>query len=260
MLAQRADRQAPFSRRDLGRLLVASGLLVLAMTAIFAVDIIPNRIDVGIGQVATADILAPRAITYTSDILTAQTRDAARKAVEPQYDFTPDKASAVARQQALAFARVVAPVDNAFDPSVSVEADRIVLLETAIPGLSDEARANLMALPLTRWAEVRKESARILDQLEASELRDADLAEVRARLAGRILGGLNEPSASSPRRSWRRSSWRTRTSIRPRPTALATVPPRRSRRRSWRSARARRSCARATGSPPRRSSRSRRSA
>ncbi|MGZ8528230.1 MAG: hypothetical protein ACXWWR_05490, partial [Candidatus Limnocylindrales bacterium] len=191
MLAQRTDRQAPFSRRDLGRLLVASGLLVLAMTAIFAVDIIPSRIEVGIGDVATADILAPRAITYTSDILTAQTRDAARKSVESQYDYTPDKASAGARQQALAFARVVAPVDNAFDPSVA-EADRIVLLETAIPGLSDEARANLMALPLTRWAEVRKESARILDQLESSELRDADLAEVRARLAGRILGGLNE--------------------------------------------------------------------
>ena len=190
MLAQRADRQAPFSRRDLGRLLVASVLLVLAMTAIFAVDIIPNRIDVGIGDVAPADILAPRAITYTSDILTAQTRDAARKAVEPQYDFTPDKASAVARSK-IRLATVITLVDNAFDPSVT-EADRIVLLETAIAGLSDEARANLMALPLTRWAEVRKESARILDQLESSELRDADLAEVRARLAGRILGGLNE--------------------------------------------------------------------
>ncbi|MEO8228550.1 MAG: HDIG domain-containing metalloprotein [Chloroflexota bacterium] len=191
MLAQRADQQASFSRPDLGRLLVAAGLLVLAMTAIFAVDIIPSRIDIKVGDVATTDILAPRTITYTSTILTAQTREAARKAVAPQYDFTPDKASAVARQQALAFARVVAPVDNAFDPSVP-EAQRITLLETAIPGLSDEARANLMALPLSRWADVRKENARILEQLESSELRDADLAEVRTRLAGRILGGLTE--------------------------------------------------------------------
>ena len=191
MLAQRIDSQAPFSRRDLGRLLVASGLLVLAMTAIFAVAIIPNRIDVGVGQVATTDILAPRAITYTSAILTAQTRDAARKAVPPQYDYTPDKASAVARQQSLAFNRIVAPVDNAFDPAVP-ETERITLLETAIPGLSDEARANLLSLPLTRWAAVRKESARILDQLESNELRDADVAEVRVRLAGRILGGLSE--------------------------------------------------------------------
>ncbi len=191
MLAQRADQQAPFSRPDLPRLLIASGLLVLAMTAIFAVDIIPDRIDAQVGDVAATDILAPRAITYTSAILTTETRDAARKAVPPQYDYTPDKASAVARQQAIAFGRVVAPVDSAFDPSVS-EAERITLLETAIPGLSDEARANLMALPLSRWAELRRESARILEQLESSELRDADVAEVRSRLAGRILGGLNE--------------------------------------------------------------------
>jgi membrane-associated HD superfamily phosphohydrolase len=191
MLAQRAEQQAPFSRRDLGRLFVASGLLVLVMTTIFAVDIIPNQIDVGIGDVAATDILAPRTITYTSNILTAQTRDAARKAVEPQYDYTPDKASAVARQQALAFARVVAPVDKAYEPTVS-EADRNVLLQTAVPSLTDDARASLMALTPSRWTEVRKESARILDQLETDELRDDNLAEIRTRLAGRILGGLNE--------------------------------------------------------------------
>ncbi len=114
-----------------------------------------------------------------------------RAAVAPQYDFTPDKAAAVVRQQGLAFDRLVAPVDNAFDVATA-EADRIALLETALPGLTDESRANLMALPLSRWTAIRTESARILDQLESNELRDADLAEVRSRLAGRILGGLNE--------------------------------------------------------------------
>ena len=59
MLAQRADRADPqpsFSRHDLGRLLVASGLLVLVLTAIFAVDIVPTRVDVAVGEVAKADI------------------------------------------------------------------------------------------------------------------------------------------------------------------------------------------------------------
>ncbi|HSS35778.1 MAG TPA: HDIG domain-containing protein, partial [Patescibacteria group bacterium] len=194
MLAQRADRADPqpsFSRNDLGRLLIASGLLVLVLTAIFAVDIFPSRVDVAVGDVAKADVLAPRAITYTSDLQTKAARDAASAAVAPQYDFTPDKAAAVVRQQGAAFDRVVAPVDRAFDVATP-DADRVALLETALPGLTDESRANLMALPLSRWTAIRTESSRILDQLESNELRDADLAEVRSRLAGRILGGLNE--------------------------------------------------------------------
>ncbi len=191
MLAQRVDRQAPFARRDLGRLFVASALLVMAMTAIFALDIIPTRIDAQVGQVATSDILAPRALSYTSAILTLEARDAARTAVAPQYDFTPDKAAAVARQQAAAFDRQVTAVDTAFDAAVP-EADRLPLLESALPALSDEARATLLALPLARWSTIRAEGARILDQLESAELRDADLADIRIRLAGRILGGLTE--------------------------------------------------------------------
>jgi putative nucleotidyltransferase with HDIG domain len=194
MLAQRpdrADRQPTFSRSDLSRLLVASGLLVLALTAIFAVDIVPSRVDVKLGEVAKADILAPRALTYTSAIQTQAARDAARNQVDPQYDFTPDKAAAVVRQQTAALERLTAPVDNAFDPATA-EAARIAILETALPGLTDASRANLMALPLTRWPVIRDESAKILEQLESSELRDSDLAVVRTRLAGRILGGLNQ--------------------------------------------------------------------
>jgi cyclic-di-AMP phosphodiesterase PgpH len=194
VLAQRqdrADRSPSFSRRDLTRLLAASGLLILALTAIFAVDIIPNGPDVKVGDVASADIVAPRAITYTSDILTAQARKAASAAVPPQYDFTNDKASAVARQQAIVFQRVVSPVDTAEDPGTSAE-DRTALLETALPELSDGSRAFLMALSPTRWPAIKAECARILDQLETTELRDADLADLRTRLAGRILGGLNE--------------------------------------------------------------------
>ena len=118
MLAQRVDRATPFSRRDLGRLLVASALLVLALTAIFAIDIIPTPVEVKVGDVARADVVAPRAITFTSTILTTEARDAARTGVDPQYDFTPDKASAAARQQALAFASQVEGVDAAFEPTV----------------------------------------------------------------------------------------------------------------------------------------------
>jgi putative nucleotidyltransferase with HDIG domain len=194
MLAQRHDRSLrdpSFSRRDLARLLVASGLLILALTAIFAIDIVPSRVAVSAGDIATTDILAPRAITYTSALRTQAAQDAARAAVSYQYDFTPDKAAAAARQQAAAFNLLVAPVDTAFDPGTS-EKDRLAVLETALPGLTDESRANLLALPLARWPTIRSQAAAILDQLESTELRDTQIAILRDRLPGMILGGLND--------------------------------------------------------------------
>ena len=194
MLAQRADRfdgQPSFSRRDLGRLLGASAVLILALTAIFVIDIVPSRVSVSAGDIASADILAPRAITYTSALQTQAAQDAARAAVSPQYDFSPGQAAATARQQAAAFNLLVAPVDTAFDPGTS-EKDRLAVLETALPGLSDESRANLLALPLARWPTIRSQAAAILDQLESTELRDSQIADLRARLQGMILGGLND--------------------------------------------------------------------
>ena len=67
--------------------------------------------------------LAPRAITYTSDLQTKAARDAASAAVAPQYDFTPDKAAAVAASRGPRSTGVVAPVDAAFDVATP-DADR----------------------------------------------------------------------------------------------------------------------------------------
>ncbi len=191
MLAQRADREAPFTRRDLGRLLVASALLILALTAIFSVDVIPNRVDLKVGDVARTDVLAPRTLTYQSAILTDQARTAARDGVAPQYDYTPEKATAVASQQGFTLTSTIAPIDAAFDVTVA-EKSRAELLKVALPGLTDAARATLVGLTVERWQVIRAESARVLDQLESNELKDSDLADVRARLSGRILGGLDE--------------------------------------------------------------------
>ena len=65
------------------------------MTSILAVDLSP-RFNLAAGDLAPADIRAPRAATFTNDILTQQARDAARAAVAPQYDYTSVKAIAIA--------------------------------------------------------------------------------------------------------------------------------------------------------------------
>ena len=115
MLAQRAERQAPFSRRDLGRLLVAAGLMRSSRWLRYSgSDIILTKVDVKIGDVATADTGAPRAHLRERRSSLARRVTSARALPSPLHDFTPEKASAVAREQALALTVVIAPVDAAF--------------------------------------------------------------------------------------------------------------------------------------------------
>ena len=65
----------------------------------------------------------------------------------------------------------------------------MALLEQAIPGLSSEQRATLVALTADRWTAIRTEAARVLDTLERTELRDTQVPLVRSGLAGRMSSG-----------------------------------------------------------------------
>ena len=82
------------------------------------------------------------------------------------------------------------PVDAAFSATLATASVRRALLKNAIPGLSDEAQATLLATTTDRWPAIRDEARRLLDQLERSELRDSDLDSTRGNLAGLVLGGL----------------------------------------------------------------------
>jgi putative nucleotidyltransferase with HDIG domain len=192
MLTQRAPALARFTRNDATRAVIAAAILVAAMTAILVIDILPQEsLQLQTGDLAPRDIVAPRAVTFESDVRTAAARQAARDAVPNQYDFTSDKAIAIAAEQQLEFDTRVDRVDAAFDLELTTE-DRQAFLETAVPSLPDGARATLISLDRARWAAVRAEAARVLDATLRTELKDDEVAEARTRLAGRMAGDLNE--------------------------------------------------------------------
>jgi putative nucleotidyltransferase with HDIG domain len=192
MLTQRPDSPARFTRRDVPRISVATGILVLALAAILGADIIPQQpLDVAIGQLASRDIVAPRAIDFESTVQTAAARAAASSAVPPQYTFTTENAIAIAAAQQLAFEARVSRIDTTFAADLSA-ANRKSLLETAVPSLTGGAKKTLVALDAARWAAVRTESARILDAILRTELRDTEVEETRTRLSGLMAGGLDE--------------------------------------------------------------------
>jgi len=144
-----------------------------------------------VGEVMREDLAAPRALSFESQTLTQEARSAARAAVPPQFDYTADNAIAIANEQASAFTERVRRVDTAFATDLSPE-ERAALLETAIPGLSDTTRASLQNLDAPRWAAIRTEAARVLDATLRTELRDTEVADTRATIAGRMGGDLDE--------------------------------------------------------------------
>ena len=195
MLTQRPSRSIPFTRHDAGRLFVAATLLIVALVGIFAVDIVPSGLGLTVGQIPKDDVVAPRTIQFTSDLQTEAARETASAAVPPQYDYTIAQGAAVADQQAAAFATEVAPVDAAFDASVTA-AQRAELLKSVLPDLSEAGRTTLEGLTSASWKAIRDEAARVLDVIERPELRDSDVATVRAGLASRILGTLTPDQKS----------------------------------------------------------------
>lgn len=190
MLAHRTEDASRFHRGDVGRLVLVALVLVVVLGAILGATLAPAPVQLALGDLVPVDIRAPRTQTFTSELQTAAARAAARVQVEPQYDYSSERAIAIAAEQLDAFRRSITPLETAFAPETDEET-RLALLQIAIPQLTETTRATLVALTAERWPAVRDEAARILDVTERTELRDTDVAFERTRLADRMAGGLD---------------------------------------------------------------------
>jgi cyclic-di-AMP phosphodiesterase PgpH len=192
MLTQRAPALARFTRSDATRLTIAAGSLVIALTAILAIDITPaESVQYTVGEVAREDVISQKVISFESETLTEDQRRAARAAVPFQYDYTSEKAIAIAAEQARAFTQRVRRIETAFASDISPE-ERRALLEVAVDDLTPKAVLTLQAMNAARWDAVRDEAARILDATERTELRDTEVAETRSKIGSRMGGDLDE--------------------------------------------------------------------
>jgi putative nucleotidyltransferase with HDIG domain len=189
MLSQTLEHRTTFTRRDATRLGIAAVVLIVLLTAILAADILQPGLTVVEGRPAERDIVAPSTISFESEVQTEAERQRVRAAVEPQYDYTTDRAVVVAAQQIGELRRALVPVDRAFDEATP-PAERQATLEQVLPELSAEARATLLALEPARWETAKAEAMRVLEAVERTEIRDSRLAEVRADLSRRFGAAL----------------------------------------------------------------------
>jgi putative nucleotidyltransferase with HDIG domain len=191
VLSRRLDRVAAFTRRDAVRLAVAAVLLVTGLTAVLSIDDLPRAVDLSVGDLATADVRAPRTRVFESETETAAARQAARDAVPPQYDYKAETAAALTRLQLDNLATLLAPVDAAFAPAVTAE-ERQLALSEALPGLTLSSRKTLYALAPERWSLTGAEATRVLGLVQRDPLRDAELEAARRNLGERFSAALTD--------------------------------------------------------------------
>jgi putative nucleotidyltransferase with HDIG domain len=191
MLSRRLDRVAAFTRRDAVRLVVAAALLITGLTAVLSIDDLPNAVNLQVGDLATADVRAPRTLVFTSAVETEGARQAARDAVPPQYDYKAETAAALTRRQLDGLDALLAPVDAAFTAGVTPE-ERQAALSEALPDLTLAARKTLYALAPERWTLTGAEATRVLGLVQRDPLRDAELESVRRNVGERFSAALTD--------------------------------------------------------------------
>ena len=163
------------------RLIAVTAFVAVSLFGILAIDLIPNTVAVEVGDVATEDILAPRAVSFVSTSETEAARSEAEAAVAPIYVEIRPRAEIRARQLAAFDAEVTAI------QAILAERDAGTLAPTELQAQLEEAAHSLRAsqiallagLPTGRWNAVATEARRVLDQAQAGELREDGLAEAR---------------------------------------------------------------------------------
>ena len=169
-------------------------LTVAALTLILLFDILPvSQITLEAGDQAPEDILAPRSITYISEVLTERARQEAVANVRDVYD-PPDMR--VARAQ-------VSKTRLILDYVETVRADNLAgrtrqkAYINAVPELEldDEVLDSLLELTASRWEVVRQETLTVVDEAMRNQIRQDRLEEAQASIPLLVSLGLPETEA-----------------------------------------------------------------
>lgn len=194
--ASSSMQQANWSRRRgifYGLLFVVGALV--AYGALFLPTITTHsNLSLAEGRVASREIVAPRSLTFTSEILTERQRQAAASAVPPI--FTPPDTS-VARRQLDRMRATLAYI-------TSVRMDSYARLDQKLADLAaledihlDQTTAQeILNLSEQRWQAVQQEAIVVLEQVMRTTIRQDRLEEVRRNVPPLVSLSLPEEQAS----------------------------------------------------------------
>ena len=194
-LLQRWSREPARWRARL-RLLIFHIVLTTVIFVSLVVDVSGvGNVQVNVGDVSPITVVAPRSITYRSDVLTQEAREQARQNVQPIYNVPETR---VARRQLARAREVVDYINLIRDDPYASQTQKIAWLQ-AIPDLSlsvDEAQA-ILSLDDEEWQAVVNEVYRVLSIVMRREIREGEVAKAQRTVPALISLDLNETQAEA---------------------------------------------------------------
>ena len=153
-----------------------------------------GQLQLAVGEVAPHDVVAPRQITYESQVLTDRARDRAAQSISDQFD----SADARIRRQQVDRAREIIEfitiVRNDAHASPELQTDYL----SSIPDLplTPELALQVLSLSADEWEDVATETPLTLDRVMREEIREANLSLINRRIPALIDPTLDEPRSA----------------------------------------------------------------
>ncbi|NPV76762.1 MAG: HDIG domain-containing protein [Anaerolineae bacterium] len=186
---------APLPRRILSRLVLLTLAGGIAFGALITpVSLRPSSYSLAVGNVATEDIVAPRAIVYQSELLTEKARQEAEKNVLPVYlDVDPT----ITRQQ-------IEKLKASFSYINSIRADNYATIEqkrqdlNAItdPVFPDDLKRSILELSDQRWEVIQQESLKVLEQVMRTTIREDRINDAKRNVPTLVSFSLPQDQAA----------------------------------------------------------------
>jgi putative nucleotidyltransferase with HDIG domain len=180
-----------------GKLLIfwlLGAFFALGIAATLIVPLLSANRTVQVGQVMTSDVLAPRDVSYVSEIETERRRAQAERSVQEVY--TPQDA-ALSRQQVAHVRQVLEFIRATRDDAITPLAERRAAIESVPDVLLTAAQIDrILVLQDSAWQTVADETLAVIDSALREQITDKNLSEKRARLSTFIKITLNEEYAT----------------------------------------------------------------
>lgn len=154
-------------------------LTVGATGALLTLDVGPSAagVSLAVGDVAPRDILAPRPVTYVSQVLTEEARDLAALAVPPVYN-PPD--GRVARRQVAKLRVTLSIINSVRSDTLTKREERLAQLQVLDNiQLSPETAEAILGLSQFAWERVQREAVSVLEAVMRTQVREDRLEDAR---------------------------------------------------------------------------------
>ena len=183
------SNQAEAKRRPNRSVIIKTALLILTGILAFFALILPETFSessypMSVGEASPQDILAPYSLTFESEVLSEQARQAAADAISPIYLPTDPS---IGRHQAESLQTILYYI-------TTVRQDEYATLEQKISdiqsienqNLSDETITRILQLSDVRWEAVESESTTVLEEVMRNTIRDTDLYSAKRNIPSLI--------------------------------------------------------------------------